>query len=804
MRLSYNWLKKYVDIPVGADELAAKLIDVGLEVENVIDLSAGLANCRVGKVLEMTKHKESDRLYICKVDLGDEIAQIVTAATNVEEGHLVPVASPGAVLPNGTEINRAEFRGVLSEGMLLSLEELNYPAKVMQAEEREGIFIFPEHEVSPGQSLASALGREDWLLEVDLTPNRADCSSIYGLAQEIAAVYGLQFKYPNKDVPGSSKLPLKITIDTPECIQYYGTVMSIDKPGVASPLWMQNALRNADMRPISAVVDVANYVMLETGHPLHTFDYDTVAEGHIIVRQARPGEKIITLDGQERELEVADTLITDPEKAVGIAGIMGGQNSEITEGSRYMLLESAIFSQPNTRRNMRRMGLMSEASLRYSKGIARELSEIALRRYVELYLELGLGHVMSETIAVNADFAAFRDIRFRPWRVKHLIGHDIPLENMKKYFTNLGFTYTEKPDGEMLVTVPARRLDLTEEVDLIEEVLRLDGYDRLGNSLPELGTVGTMSNQVRSRRHLKALLRGLGADETVNYAFHDQAEMEKLNMIGEYSPEDSVFVLNPLSARTGVMRRSLLPGLVRTAIYNFNRQIKGCLLAEFGVVFQGQKDGKLPVETEMLGILAYGVEQEQAWNIPEKNYDFFSVKGVVEALFSALHIQADFQIAKKSYLHPGRTAAILHSGQELGYIGELHPDVSMNLDLDPSMGRIIYAELNHDILQTFVRKEMYEEVSSFPVVERDLAVVVRAEICVADLLDVIREAGGDLLRQVTLFDLYSGQGIAAGYKSCAFSLSFGLFDRTLVSEEVAKVMEEIIAALKDKFQAELR
>ncbi len=802
MLMSYSWITKYVDIDVDAFKLGDLLTNAGVIVDNVHDISKGLENCVVGKLLKVTKHQDSDRLFICKVDVGDEVLQIITAAENVEEGQLVPVAKVGAKLPNGLEIKEAKLRGLNSCGMLISLEELNYEAKVMQPEEKEGIFIFPQNSVEIGQKVDEALGLNDYLLELDLTPNRADCSSIFGMAIEVAALLNKDINLPEHNIIVKDQEDIHIEIENEQlCSQYYGVVLTLDNNN-QSPLWMQNRLRNASMRPISLVVDIANYVMLETGQPLHTFDYDVISNNKIIVRNANQGEMIKTLDGKERVLSTEDLLITDPEKPVGIAGVMGGFNSEITPSTKKILLESAIFNRESIRRTSRRLNIFSEAASRFSKGLGPELSEIALNRFVQLYEDLGVGEVVSNITKAGKESDLHKTIKLRPQRVNTLAGQEIKISNMSNYLVRLGFK-VKMVDDVFIVEVPARRVDISEEIDLVEEVLRLEGFSGIKSTQPSLTLKGELPKNIKSRRKIKEILRASGASEVVNYSFYSPEEIENLNLSGKYGKENSVLIDNPISSKLSIMRTTLLPGLISNVKYNINRQVKGILLSEFGTVFYPTEE-KLPKEEEMFAIIAAGERLGQTWyNKEVHNYNFYDIKGIIEAIFERLTIPVKFVKTETPYFHPGRAAEIISNNNTIGYIGEIHPSVSANLGLE-SEYRIIYAEINHDLIMELYNASFYDPISQFPQVERDLAIVIDKKYNIEEVMETIRNSEKSLLKKVDLFDLYEGEQVSEGYKSCAFNLTFEDKSRTLKADEINNIIEKVIKDLKNTYGAVLR
>ncbi len=808
MLISYNWLKEYVKIDINAYELADLLTAAGVIVDNVHDLNQGLAQCVVGKLLDVKKHINSDRLWICQVDVGTEVIQIVTGADNVAPGQFVPVAKVGATLPNGLKIKRSSLRGEESCGMLISLEELGYENKVMQPEEKEGIYILPDNVSEVGSELGPVLGRDDYLLELDLTPNRADCSYMTGLAYEVAALLKTEVRLPAYycDNHLSNEVEKMVTIDIEAadlCPQYSARMFKNIKRQPA-PLWMQNRLRHAGMRPISLIVDIANYVMLEHGQPLHTFDYEKIEDKHIIVRKAKAQEKIETLDRITRVLAASDLTIADPNGPIAIAGVMGGHDSEVSEHTTTMLLESASFSGPSIRRTARSLGLNSEASARFSKGIEQGRVMPALNRFAQLTKELAAGEIVPGTVS---DFAASEEqavIHFDPDHASRVAGSPITAEETIGYFERLGFS-VEKSNDNLLVTIPTRRPDITSSIDLVEEVLRLRGYEKIGSTLPCVEGSGQLPLAIRNRRLVRNLLRSMGADEVVSYAFHSPEELDLLRLPENDNLRQTVKISNPLTSTQSIMRTSMLPGMLQAAKYNLNRQRNGMLIAEVGRVFLKMDDGDLPVEHEMAGILMGGLISEKNWyeQTPQQ-YDFYSMKGIIEAICERFHLRAEYRKVLKPYLHPGRSATVLCDQREIGYLGELHPDLVSKLGLESEI-KMIFAELNLNVINELSQEDTnYREIAPYPAVARDLAIVINEEYPVGDMLNVIQKTAGELLEDIKIFDIYQGVQLQTGQKSCAFNLKYRAGDRTLKAEEVNAVHNQVIDALIKHFNAALR
>lgn len=808
MLVSYRWLQDYVDINVSAETLAEKLTAAGIIVDQVYYLGEGLDKCVIGRIERIEPHPNADKLLVCHVNTGQEqLLQVVTGAANVETGQFVPVALPGAVLPDGTEIKPTEFRGIASQGMLLSALEIGYEAKVLSPAERDGILILPSSEVSIGQGVAEALELNDCLLELDLTPNRADCSSMIGLAYEVAAVLGTTIKPLQlcKEIfQGDDAAELiSVEIAAPELCSQYSCSILDDIRIQPSPLWLQNRLRKSGIRPINVMVDITNYVMLELGQPLHAFDYDKIVGHKIIVRRAASGEQLITLDEVERSLTDEMLVIADSEKAVGIAGVMGGLDSEVKPDTRRVLLESASFHYASVRRTARALGLNTEAASRFGKGIDQNNVDLALQRTAYLVKQLDVARVVPGVVSNTISKPGQAEITLRPQRVNSLLGTDIPVEVMIDILERLHFKVNRVQGNVLKVVAPTRRLDIKREVDLVEEIARLYGYDNIHGTMPvNRDHRGRLTREQKLRRKTRTILRALGANEIVTYSFRSPKELDLL-LLQRDNPLRSVVVLsNPLSEQHSVMRTSLVPGLLDSARYNLHRQQEGVLLFEVGHVFYSNGKNKLPDEVQMVGLVAGGMAQNKTWNTPARQHDFFTVKGIVEALLSEHGVDADFVRTSRDYLHPGRAAAVVVDGCEIGYLGELHPDVVEQLDLEM---RIIVAEINHDLLVQLVDEgRRFNEVAPYPAVERDIAVIVDEQLAAADILSVIRETGGELVEDVRLFDVYRGKQIPEGKQSCAFTVRYRASDRTLTDEEVNARHQEVTEALAQKCGAKLR
>ncbi len=806
MRVSYKWLKEYVDVTVSPGELADRLTLSGIAVEGVHEPGAGIEKVYTGKILNIEPHPNADRLTVCSVTTGGpEAIQIVTGATNIRAGDVVPVAVEGAHLAAGLVIKKSKLRGVESRGMLCSGQELGLDPKTMPADQAHGIMILPP-ETSLGLDIKPVLGLDDAILELDLTPNRGDAMSMVGVAREVAALLGQKLRLPDIDVDetdesidGRVKIDIK---DTELCRRYVGKLFTGLKVG-PSPGWMQERLRAAGVRPISNIVDITNYVMMELGQPLHAFDYDTLREGHIIVRRAEDGEVLVSLDGVERRLNSDMLVIADPGGPVAVAGVMGGLATEVTENTRNVLLESAWFNPISIRKTSRVLGLRSESSSRFEKGIDLTGCHRAARRAAKLLAEMGAGQVASGVVDNYPVPHVPKTIVLRPERIEHLVGTEINPDACREILNALEFG-VQKNDQGLMVTVPGHRPDVSLEVDLIEEVARLHGYNLVPTTLP----YGPTTQGARTREQSLAIavkdrMASLGFREVVTYSFTSPDVFNKINLAGDSPLRGAMPLQNPLSEEHSVMRTVMLPGLLDVLRRNANRRVTSLSIFELGKVYLPQRDALLPDERQLLAAAAMG-RTSRGWNKPSLEKDFYYIKGVLESLLAQSGVSgASFEPLKDdpSY-HPGRAARLTAGGQLLGVLGEVHPDVVEKYELS---GRVVAMEIDFAILASMTGKAgKYKQIPRFPGIERDLAVVVELRVPVREIIGVVKKSGGNLLRQVELFDVYQGEQVQQGFQSLAFSLTFRADDRTLTDDEVAGPMNAIRENLAGKFGAQLR
>lgn len=796
MLLPIKWLKDYMNIDIDTKTLVDGLTLSGSHVESIMALNKGIENVVVGKILKLEKHPNADKLTICTVDIGSERLQIVTGATNLKEGDYIPVAKIGAKLPGGMEIQKTNFRGIDSFGMLCSLQELGYDDSVIPKEVRDGIFIL-DKEYPLGTSIINILGLDDEVIEFEITPNRPDCLSIIGMARETAATFNLPLAEPdikvNNEIDSIDNYLNGIEVPSENCNRYYARVIKDVKIG-PSPLWMQIRLMEAGVRPINNIVDITNFVMLEYGEPLHAFDLETVAGRKIIVRQAEEGEKITTLDGVERDLTPADIVIADTEKAIGIAGVMGGFNTEITDSTKYVLLEGANFDSKSVRLTSKRLGLRTEASSRFEKGLDPNLCKLAVDRVCQLIEAIGAGVVIKGSVDVYKNPREELVISLRPSRVNKILGIELTADEMVDYLNRLDIK-SELEDGIIKSIIPTYRLDIEREIDLIEEVGRLYGFHNI-ESKPLIGTLtrGEKPYDRKIEDIAKGILQAMGFNETMTYSFISPRAYDKIKL-----PEDSplrkvIKLMNPLGEDYSVMRTTLLPNMLDLLSRNYNRGVEECYVYEIGNIFMAKELPlkELPEERKILSIGFYGKE------------DFYFLKELVNTLLDRLGIKDTEYVREENNpsFHPGRTANLLINGRNIGTLGEVHIDVLENYDMKK---RAYVAQIDfHELVKLANLERKYKALPKYPAVLRDLALVVKEDILVGEMEKIISKHGKGIIESIELFDIYRGEPIPEGMKSVAFSITFRSHDRTLRDEEINGILEAIIKDLEDSLGAKLR
>jgi len=804
-----SWLRDYVDIVLPPEELASRLALTGTEVERVEPLGAPEDDAVqkhfvVGKVVEREKHPDADKLSVCRVDVGEESPRIIVCgAPNVAAGQTVAVVLPGAVLANGMKIGEAKLRGVKSSGMILSGAELGFEAK------SEGIMVLPE-EWKAGERLAEHLPVSDWLLDVEVTPNRPDCLSIKGLAREIAAITARPFVEEQDFAFPVSERPVEedISIEVPApdlCPRYAARVIRGVTVG-PSPTWLKARITAAGMRPVNNVVDVTNYVMWSLGQPLHAFDLASVAGGKIIVRRAQPGEGIRTLDDTQRTLTDDMLVIADAEKPSVIAGIMGSIDSEVTDGTTDILLEAANFARFSILKTESALSLRSESSTRFEKGLDPNMIPPALDMACALLTELAGGEVSRGTVDIQAATVEPWQLELRVARVSQILGIEVTKAEMADILRRLGCEVEDAGD-RLRVTIPTFRLDLEREIDLVEEVVRIYGLERLPATQPcRRSGGGGLTEEQRKARRVEDLLAGAGLTQAVVYSFIDPVWLTALRLSAESPEAKPVAIRNPLSVEQSVMRTMLLPGLLAAAARNRAMREERIHLFEVGRTFHPERPsefgGGLPREVNRLGFVLSGPIAEEHWEEKTRPSDFYAGKGLVERLLEGLAVTASFGRTDKPFLHPGKAAHVLVDGEEVGWVGEVHPLVLQAFDLPEG---VIAAELDLDALCAKGSSlTVFEDLITYPAIEQDLALVVDQNLQADRVLRVVAEAGGPLLREARVFDVYEGPQVGAGRRSLALRLTFRSSERTLSEEEINRLRSEMLPVLRERLGAELR
>jgi phenylalanyl-tRNA synthetase beta chain len=801
MRVPLSWLREYCDPGLDPAALADRLVMTGTEVERLDTVGPESGDgFVVGRVLEREQHPNADRLSVCRVDTGDGERTIVCGAPNVDAGQTVAVVLPGATMPGGMKIRKAKLRGVPSEGMILSAAELEI------AEEADGIMVLDDGP-APGTALSEVLPLAEPVLEIEVTPNRSDCFGVHGVAREVHAITAAPLAADPwaEDAPaegeGAVEDHASVRVEVPELCPRFTARVFTDVEIGPSPPWLQARLAAAGQRPINNIVDITNYVMLLTAQPLHAFDLDRVPDGELIVRTASEGEKMTTLDDVERSFDAETVLVCDRNGPSGIAGIMGGQSSEVSDSTTRVLLEVANWSGTNILRTSRMLGLRSEASSRFEKQLHPELCMRAQRVASRLLVELCGARLVPGTIDVAGEIPEPRPLLLRANRVRGLLGMEISQADQTAYLERLGFAVED--DGEDLqVTVPPdRHYDVTREADLIEEVARVHGLDEhLPTTLPSTGTaVGGLSRDQQLRRRAEDGLRDLGFDQVVGWSFTDPGEAERLRISPGDPRANPVLLANPLSEEQSAMRTTLLGSLLDVAARNTARGAAALALFESARVYlegEGRFAGDRPApfaEPQRLAAIALGSLAPRSWRGSGEAADFFALKGVAEALARGLGAELAFAPAEEPFLHPGRAATVLVGEAEVGWLGEVHPLVCKTWDLDAAVA--FEFDLAPLLAAATLGEETYEDVTTSPAVYQDLAVVVPDETPASAVREAILGAGGELLQAAEVFDLYEGEQVGEGRKSLALNLEFRAPDRTLTDEEVAGVRERIKAKL---------
>ncbi|EJN94206.1 phenylalanine--tRNA ligase subunit beta [Streptococcus ratti] len=801
MLVSYKWLKKLVDIAVPSHELAEKMSTTGIEVEGVEVPAEGLSKLVVGHVLSCEDVPET-HLHLCQVDTGDdEPRQIVCGAPNIVAGIKVIVALPGARIADNYKIKKGKIRGMESLGMICSLQELGLSDSIIPKEFSDGIQILPENAV-PGESIFSYLDLDDEIIELSITPNRADALSMRGVAHEVAAIYDKPVHFDEKELTESDKKAadlIKVDIASENVLTYKARVVEnvTIKP---SPQWLQNILMNAGIRPINNVVDVTNYVLLYFGQPMHAFDLDKFEGKDILARQAKSGEKLVTLDGEERDLVEDDIVITVDDKPVALGGVMGGAATEIDASSKNVVLEAAVFDGKSIRKTSGRLNLRSESSSRFEKGVNYATVGQALDYAAAMLTELAGGHVLAGQVSAGEVPTDDVQVSTSLDYVNVRLGTDLTFSDIENVFARLGFGLSGN-DEKFTVSVPRRRWDISIQADLVEEIARIYGYDKLPTTLPKAdGTVGELTQTQKLRRKLRTLAEGVGLSEIISYALTTPEKAVAFTP----RPTKLTELLWPMTVERSALRQNMVSGMLDTIAYNVARKSSNLALYEIGKVFEQTADPKkdLPKEIDTFAFALTGLIAEKDFQTPATPVDFFYAKGILEAILAKLDVTVQFVATKEmANMHPGRTALIELAGQVIGYIGQVHPQIAKQYDIPETY----VAELSLNLLEAALKTNLvFEDITKFPAVSRDVALLLSEEISHQDVLDAIAASSVKRLTKVKLFDVYAGEKLGFGKKSMAYSLTFQNPNDSLTDEEVAKYMEKITKSLTERLGAEVR
>jgi phenylalanyl-tRNA synthetase beta chain len=808
MKTPLKWLKQYVDINVGTDEFIRRMVMAGFEVESVEDPGAAISGVVVGRIDKLEKHPNADKLLVCTLDVGGkEPLRIVTGATNVFEGAYVPVAADGSKLPGGVAIKTSKLRGVESAGMLCSGEELRVDDALYPGASVDGILIFREAH-PPGADVRPILGLSEPVVDFKITANRAaDCMCMTGLAREASVVLGTKLRLPESkyvESGGRAADYLRVRVEDKALCPRYMIKIFRNVKIAESPLWMRQALAAAGVRPINNIVDITNYAMLETGQPIHAFDHRYIRGGEIIVRRAKKGETLMTLDGKVRELNEGMLVIADGEGPVGLAGIMGGEHSGIYDDTTTVALEVANFEWSQIRLTSRALGMRTEASSRLEKNLPMGLPGLALERVMALVHELGAGEIVEGVFDCNDGLPEPRKFDVSVERICALLGQKIDAGNMTAILKRLGFG-VEAAGDKLSLVIPPWRQDVDAYADIAEEAQRIYGYDTIP-SVPPPGEalLGRRTRRQTDMLKMKALLSGMGLDEAVTYSFMAPSALDKLGLAPGDPMRDALRLLNPIGEEYSLMRTTMAPGMLKSVALNASRKAGDAKLFEIGRVYR-PKAGMEPAAPGG----GYSLEEPCAETetlcigIADEGMDFFDLKGIVEALLARFGIEGAEAIpGAAAYYHPGRSATLLLGGERIGMLGEAHPDAALAFELER---KVLLAELDADRILAHARVDFsVRPLPKYPSVSRDLAVTVGRACPVGGMLASIRRAGGALLESAELFDVYEGKQAGEGRKSVAFSLIFRAADHTLVDEEANGCFEAIVRALNKEFTAEIR
>ena len=809
MKASLQWMNEYVPLDLNrpAQELADELTQAGIPVEEVLSMDPGLKKIYTGKIVEITKHPDADKLQVCQVQClsedGEEITkQIVTAATNVAVGQIVPVAYHKSRLADGTEIKKGKLRGVVSEGMFCSVAEFGISSDLVRPEEAQGIYIFPEG-TPIGLDIKEALMLDDTVYEFELTANRADCFSMVGLSREFGIMTNQKALFPvimvnenGESIEGKAS----VAIEAHDLCTRFTSRLVTNVTIEPSPLWMQNRLRNSGIRPINNVVDVTNYVMLELGQPMHAYDYDCVADHTLIARRAKAGETLTTLDGNERELNESMLIIADTKGPIGVAGVMGGLTSEVTDKTTNVLFEAAVFNGPSIRRTSKALGMRSEASGRFERGVNHKYTAYAIDRAAQLLQQICPSCKVSVgVIDVYPEPVEQRTVTFTAEQINDYLGTSIEKDRMVDILTKLEFGITESGDT-IEALVPTWRDDVTGMPDIAEEVARIVSYDNIAPTIPvAILSSGGMTPKKALTKEVTHYLAHAGLSQIITFSFMHKDGLTNMMLPEGDNRYTAIPILNPISEEFPYMRTTLVPAVIEAAKRNIAQQNKDLWLFETANVYEPKALPltEVPHERPMACGIMMGKVTEAAWNQAQRDTDFYDVKGVVDGLLAKLGLtQYDIQPSSESYYHPGVSAHYTVNGVTIANYGELHPQVVKNFDLS---GKVYMFEIDLEaVLSIIVLPFRYQSFSKFPGTSRDLAIVAPVSVTSGDIVALIKEHGGEYLESVSIFDVYEGEHIEAGYRSLAYNLQFRSMEGTLNDEDIDGAIQAIIDALATK------
>lgn len=801
MLVSYKWLKELVDVDVLSEELAEKMSTTGIEVEGVSSPAEGLSNIVVGEVVSCEEVPET-HLHVCQVNVGEEaLRQIVCGAPNVRAGIKVMVALPGARIADNYKIKKGKIRGLESLGMICSLGELGISDSIVPKEFSEGIQILPEEAV-PGDLIFPYLDLDDEIIELSITPNRADALSMRGVAYEVAAIYdkSVHFQdFPLLEAQEQAGEQLSVAIETDKAPFYAARILE-NVTIAPSPQWLQNLLMNAGIRPINNVVDVTNYMLLYFGQPMHAFDLDTFEDNQIVVREARAGEKLVTLDDEERDLETSDLVITVADKPVALAGIMGGSETEISPKSRRVVLEAAVFDGTSIRKTSGRLNLRSESSSRFEKGINLATVTEALDAAASMIADLTGANVQAGIVSAGQVDTSDVEVVSTLLDVNRVLGTELTYTDIEDVFRRLGFGLNGNAE-KFTVSVPRRRWDIHIEADLYEEIARIYGYDKLPATLPKGdGTAGQLTETQKLRRKVRTVAEGAGLTEVITYALTTPEKAVQFST----NPSNLTELMWPMTVDRSILRQNMVAGILDTVAYNVARKNKDLALYEIGKVFEqtGNPQEELPIEINSFAFALTGLVSEKDFQTSAVPVDFFYAKGVLEALFDRLGLKVEYTVTQAlASMHPGRTAAILLDGQVIGFVGQVHPVTAKDYNIPETY----VAEINLTAIEQAIQlAKPFVEITKFPAVTRDIALLLKAETSHKEVVEAIEAAGVKRLTDIKLFDVFSGEKLGLGMKSMAYTLTFQNPEDTLEDEEVARYMEKIQKSLEETIGAEVR